>query len=403
MTKPHPRLSKIGWMDSYSKLNTLSECSTHNILLIGDSLIYGLGRYGLVWERYFKNRHTLNCGIRGNKAVNVLWRSQHMSLSPSLRFIVIHCGTNDLNSSIPNDIALAVLNTGSTFKKRSPKSSIIITGLLPRDINPSARRNKIKMVNFILKEKCLEKGFVFVVPDSGWLFPNRMLNTDLFYKDYLHLVEKGNDKFADSIIAAINLIKSKHEARSFSEISNFTLKKNHFPPLMSSMSVCNASNSKVLSCKSLSVVSSKPILLSHVVTVPPSSVSVSVVQPVLHPLVVVPPNVLYPKVDVVPISVAIVDNSRNVFPAPNVCFVLHSTSAFVNVDVVKVSYASIVTYPTVPNVPTVCPVPNVSAIFCPVSSVPDVCPVPNVCNGSISHYVKIKLDFQNFFHSSFIV
>lgn len=70
-------------------------------------------------------------------------------------------------------------------------------------------------------------------------------------------------------------------------------------------------------------------------------------------ILVHPPNALHHKVDVIPISVAKVAKSPNVFPASNIFFVLHSTSAFCKSHII-------------PNVPTVCNAPNVPAV-CPVT------------------------------------
>jgi len=172
----NPRLSKNGWIENFNNLNILAECTSYKILLIGDSLVSGLSRYDRVWQKYFHKRNTLNCGIGGDKCSNVLWRSKHMSLPILLNYIVIHCGTNDLNTSTPVDIANKIIDIGDTFKKRSPGAVVIVTGLLPRDLIFTLKRSSIQKVNSILNDKCVGRGFLFLLPDAGWLVGNNLLN-----------------------------------------------------------------------------------------------------------------------------------------------------------------------------------------------------------------------------------
>jgi len=233
MSKPYPRISKIGWMDDFSSLNILAKCSKSSILLIGDSLIAGLSRYDFVWQKYFFRRNTLNCGMGGDRTLNVLWRSQFMALPTGLKSIVIHCGTNDVGTLTPYEIAKNIISIGVTLKSRSPNAFIVITGLLPRDSHFSTKRYKIQEVNDILNESCFDKGFSFVAPDSGWLLNGNFLNKNLYYKDCLHLSEKGNIKFAESIISSITS-KPKLDTKLYSEINDsksIPLKDKDFPPL----------------------------------------------------------------------------------------------------------------------------------------------------------------------------
>jgi len=306
----YPRLSKIGWMDNFSKLNLIAECSSSRILLIGDSLISGLSRYESVWKTYFFKRNTLNCGFRGDRCLNVLWRAKFMVLPQSVKHIIIHCGTNDLNNSTPVNIANILIEIGVTLKQRLPNSFIIITGLLPRDLNFSSKRSSIERVNFILKDECVKNGFSFVIPDNEWV-TNGVLNQRLYYDDWLHLSEKGNMKFSESMISAINAStsKTKSETKLYSEINNFNGKQyniKHFPSLSSSISCPSVSVPRQLYSSVVAHVT-RPVVLSVV----PHVVMSTVVQPVTS----CSQNVLYVNADVVPISVATVAKSLKFCPA----------------------------------------------------------------------------------------
>ena len=123
-------------------------------VLLDDSLIQGLSRYTKVWNSFF-GKDTLNCGIRGDKVENLLWRAENLELPPAIKQIVILCGHNNIEANMPNDIANGLLCSGVTIKKRNSATNVYITGLLPRDFRETHMRNKIKEVNEFIREKCL--------------------------------------------------------------------------------------------------------------------------------------------------------------------------------------------------------------------------------------------------------
>ena len=57
--------------------------------------------------------------------------------------------------------------------------------------------------NKILKVKCLLNKFFFIDQDTYWTHPNGCLNSDMFYLDKLHLVEKENLVLAKTIYRLI--------------------------------------------------------------------------------------------------------------------------------------------------------------------------------------------------------
>ena len=114
---------------------------------MGDSIVARLSRYQNLCKKYFKNITTVNCGISGDKAEHGLWRAKDLFIPPSIKFIIMQCGTNNL---YPNDlyvIAKAILSVDKTFLKRSPDLKIILSVILLRDQNKSKRPNKLTKVN----------------------------------------------------------------------------------------------------------------------------------------------------------------------------------------------------------------------------------------------------------------
>ena len=90
----------------------------------------GLTRYTNVWNNLFGSRYN-NLGISGDRVENALWRARDIPFLPSLKNVVILCGTNNINKDSPYDIAQGLTAIGSVFKNQSNNPNIFICGLLP--------------------------------------------------------------------------------------------------------------------------------------------------------------------------------------------------------------------------------------------------------------------------------
>ena len=198
-----------------------------NSIIIGDSIVAGLTRYTNIWNNLFGNSF-INLGISGDRVENVLWRAREIPFIPSLKNVVILCGTNNINKDSPYDIAQGLIAIGSVFKNQSSNPNIFICGLLPRDESFSINRLIINEVNDLLKSKCLVKSFHFINQNNGWTLNNGKLEFSLFYSDALHLVEKGNLKLGKSILKAID---SNSNANPYKNAVCFNLNECDLPPL----------------------------------------------------------------------------------------------------------------------------------------------------------------------------
>ena len=81
--------------------------------------------YTNVWNNLFGNRF-VNLDISGDRVENVLWRATDISFLPSLKNVVILCGTNNINKDSPFDIAQGLIAIGSVFKNLSSNPNIFI-------------------------------------------------------------------------------------------------------------------------------------------------------------------------------------------------------------------------------------------------------------------------------------
>ena len=194
---------KSNWVEYHHNHCFKIKDSKPNTILLGDSIVAGLSRYPNVWNEYFAQINAFNLGIGGDRVENVLWRAIDLPLPLSVKNVVILCGTNNISIDTPCDIANSIISIGSILQTKSSGINVSICGLIPRDEGWSVNRVLINEVNEILKHQCNINGFAFIFQDNGWTFANGSLDCSLFYKDMLHLIEKGNVKLAKSITLSI--------------------------------------------------------------------------------------------------------------------------------------------------------------------------------------------------------
>ena len=65
----------------------------------------------------------------------------NMDLPDSLKFVIIHYGTNNVGKDGPVDIVNALFLIATHVQKRNPGVKIFVSGLVPRDQFPSKTRN----------------------------------------------------------------------------------------------------------------------------------------------------------------------------------------------------------------------------------------------------------------------
>ena len=230
------------------------------LVLIGDSIVAGLSRYANIWRSFFKTFDTLNYGIGGDCTQHVLWRAENATLPNSLKYVVIHCGTNNIDRDQPRDIANSVIAIGLTLQEKCSGLKVIVTGLLPRDPGWSHRRKKIKLINYYLKKLCCDNfnEFYFMKQDDDWTDKDGNLDEKLYYTDQLHLIEAGNRKFACSILKILSKLMQDEKVHA----GDFNIKDHDFPPLSCNMSVRNFLPSSDRLCKLVCanyVCKSKPV------------------------------------------------------------------------------------------------------------------------------------------------
>ena len=155
-TYPTGRFYKNGWLEKYNRhVALLKAKSNTSTVTIGDSIAAGLIRYKNVWDENF-NRDTVNSGIGGDKTQNVLWRSKNTPLQQSVKYVVINCGTNNLDTDNPDEISDGLICIALFFQERMKHLQVVVNGLIPRDAINTKQRKKLLEVNQLLQYKCTD-------------------------------------------------------------------------------------------------------------------------------------------------------------------------------------------------------------------------------------------------------
>ena len=171
-----------------------------DLLFLGDSITAAWATTGAaVWQRHYGALRAAYFGIGGDQTEHVLWRVQHGELEGiAPEVIVLLIGTNNLYSNTPAEIAEGIGAILKEIRRRSPRSHVLLMGILPRGRSIGApERAAIRAVNEIISGYAddmvtyLDIGPHLVDPD-GNLRPDLML-------DSVHPSEAGYEVWARAI------------------------------------------------------------------------------------------------------------------------------------------------------------------------------------------------------------
>ena len=97
--------------------------SSRNVsaVLLGDSIIAGFLRYPNICFKFFDG-NTRNCGVGRDKVQNVLWRVENIPLPQSLEYVIISCGTNNLDIDDSEKITAGFFLHGTCPQKKNEPS-----------------------------------------------------------------------------------------------------------------------------------------------------------------------------------------------------------------------------------------------------------------------------------------
>ena len=158
-----------------------------------------------VWGRYFR-KHTVNLGIGGDKVEDV---------NREMRYVVLICETNNIEN-VPADVVKGIKYIIQLIKCKFYNFKVIVSGILSHVFSPGIRKNKIRLVNIQIKYAVAVKSnnnVTYIDPEHTWTTLGGTLNTNLYYKDTLYLIQKGNEKLAKGISTALNVRDLKQQQK----------------------------------------------------------------------------------------------------------------------------------------------------------------------------------------------
>ena len=68
----------------------------------------------------------------------------------------------------------------------------------------------LKVNNYLKKFRKDETNIYYLEEDPNCVHKDQSLNTSLYYKDYLHQIESGNDKFESSVVEMLTKLICKN-------------------------------------------------------------------------------------------------------------------------------------------------------------------------------------------------
>ncbi len=101
-----------------------------------------------MWKHFYGSRRAANFGIGGDRTQHVLWRIQNGELEGiSPKVVVLMIGTNNADSSPPDEIAQGVKAIVEELRRRLPKSRVLLLGVFPREQHHGGLRERLKVTN----------------------------------------------------------------------------------------------------------------------------------------------------------------------------------------------------------------------------------------------------------------
>lgn len=209
---PQPR---DDWWPGYYKNMLKREPRNTDLVFLGDSITMmwrsqsGYEGGTKVWDRYYKPLNACNYGISGDRTETILWRlieGKNMDgFNPKVCVLLI--GINNLiKGSTPENTATGISEIVKLLNKTHPQMKILLLGIFPCWESPNNPiRQKIKDTNRIIAGLHNGEKVFFVDIGSVFLESDGSISKEIL-RDYLHLSEKGYERWAKAMQPHLELL-----------------------------------------------------------------------------------------------------------------------------------------------------------------------------------------------------
>ena len=201
------------WVDTHAKLVAYVQANQGpcDVLLVGDSITQQWGSpldkgvLNAAWLKAFPDAKTINIGIGGDKAQNVLWRLDHggvEGLKP--RAIVLMIGNNNMfftpETGVPA-AAQGIQTCAANLREKFPAATLIVAQILPCHSPKDRFYQDIAATNAELEKLALDKDPKVKVLDltKDFLNADGTLRAELFLPDKIHLSLAGYEAYAQRL------------------------------------------------------------------------------------------------------------------------------------------------------------------------------------------------------------
>jgi lysophospholipase L1-like esterase len=207
--RPAPRTDPNS-MAAHVELIEKARTGRIDVYFAGDSIVRRWGALDYPellanWRANFSGWHAANFGWGADRTQNILWRLENGELDDvNPKVIVVLAGTNNVGSVPGDEAKIADITRGlkailDTCRRKAPRATIILTGILPRNDNvsvlPEIRRINENLARFADGRTVRYLDVTGRMADREGRLLDGMMND----RDKLHPTVRGYQVWADAL------------------------------------------------------------------------------------------------------------------------------------------------------------------------------------------------------------
>jgi N-acetylglucosamine-6-sulfatase len=214
-TIPASRGDEPNWKKRDQAKRAEAKSGGFDLVFLGDSITQGWEGAGKgVWQEHFGKAKALNLGFGGDRTEHLLWRLTTNQMGPSRpKAAVILIGTNNTGHLMqaPEEIAAGVTRVVETLRQKSPKTKVLLLGVLPRGANAQdPMRVNNERVNAIIGKLADGETVVYKDISQAFLEADGSISKGVM-PDLLHLSAEGYRRWAEAIVPTLQTWKALPE------------------------------------------------------------------------------------------------------------------------------------------------------------------------------------------------
>lgn len=203
-TIPAHRLNQEWWRNRHREKVKQAKQGNYDLLFIGDSITHGWESAGkATFDKFYKDRKTLNIGFSGDRTEHVLWRLLNGELPENVKpkVATIMIGTNNTGHLMQNseETYLGIKSIIDLLQDRRPNMKILLLSIFPRATKPEdPQRIRNNEINELSKSLANSKNIHYLDVSESFLDENKKLPKSIM-PDALHPNSNGYEIWANAM------------------------------------------------------------------------------------------------------------------------------------------------------------------------------------------------------------